>query len=150
MLLVVTLSMWKNHRVWVKQPLRHPTARPFLQQCSSIVFSQVAFPMKQEFGAGLHLCQSKEPVCSKSALRMSQSLVQSLVPVPKSSVDRSASSGNVPLAFPFGSSSNQRRRHQMWIPTRTWEMTLAVPQCQQILSSASRSSLFRFARLSQM
>lgn len=50
-----------------------------LQRCSSIVFSQVVFTMKHEFGAGSHLCLSKEPVCCKSALWMSQSSVQSLV-----------------------------------------------------------------------
>lgn len=90
-----------------------------LQRCSSIFFSQVVFTMKHEFGAGLHLCLSKEPVCCNSALWMSQSSVQSLVRVPKSSEDRPVSSSHGPPAFPFRTSSNQRRRYQMWIPTRT-------------------------------
>lgn len=119
MLLVVTLPTWKNHLVWVKQATQPPTARLF---CSVVVASSslfMVFTMKHEFGAGLHLCLSKEPVCCKSALWMSQSSVQSLVRVPKSSEDRPVSSTHGPPAFPFRTSSNQRRRYQMWIPTRT-------------------------------
>lgn len=89
-----------------------------LQRCSGIVFSQVVFTMNHEFGAGSHLCLSKEPVCCKSALWMSRSSVQSLVRLPKSSEDGPASSSHRPPACPFSTSSNQRRRYQMWIPAR--------------------------------
>lgn len=129
-----------------------------LQRCRGIVFSQVVFTMNHEFGAGSQLCLSKEPVCCKSALWVSRSSVQSLVRLPKSSEDGPASSSHRPPACPFSTSSNQRRRYQMWIPARAnmedgahrcprlaaprWQprALCAVSELLYILSSAPRSS----------
>lgn len=141
MLLVVTLPTWKNHLVWVKQATQPPTARLFCRVVVASSSLKWCFTMKHEFGAGLHLCLSKEPVCCKSALWMSQSSVQSLVRLPKSRLFQPRSSC-VPIQYivqseaslpDVDSSSRKHGRRRSPLP-QAGSPTLCVP-CQSCSTS---------------